>query len=127
MTDEDRFTADDLRDYHQKHGSEERLVCPNCLFSYQDKAITDEFDLNFRGFSKEISPDMDGGFVLAKYGICPCIPSDVDEGSINIYGTPLILESEYQYEQTLSDDGSEIDNKEIIHLKGDIIEVWQIW
>lgn len=113
MTDEDRFTADDLRDYHLEHGSDERLVCPNCLFSYQDKAITDEFDLNFRGFSKEISPDMDGGFVLAKYGICPCIPSDVDEGSINIYGTPLILESEYQYEQKLSDDGTEIDNKEI--------------
>ncbi len=75
---------------------EERLVCPNCLFAYQGKEITDEYDLNFRGFSKEISAEDDGGLILAKYGICPCVPLDAQEGSFNIYGTPLILESEHE-------------------------------
>ena len=94
---EDRYTVEDLRDYHDAHGSEERLVCPNCLFAYQGREITDEYDLNFRGFSKEISSERDGAFILAKYGICPCVPDNVEEGSFNIYGTPLILESEYEY------------------------------
>lgn len=75
---------------------EERLVCPNCLFAYQGKEITDEYDLNFRGFSKEVSAEDDGGLILAKYGICPCVPHDAEEGSFNIYGTPLILESEHE-------------------------------
>ena len=75
---------------------EERLVCPNCLFAYQGKEITDEYDLNFRGFSKEISAENDGALILAKYGICPCVPHDAQEGSFNIYGTPLILESEHE-------------------------------
>ena len=72
------------------------MVCPNCLFAYEGREIIDEYDLNFRGFSKEISAESDGALILAKYGICPYVPDDVEEGSFNIYNTPLILESEYK-------------------------------
>ena len=111
MNDKEGFSVDELRKYHETQGDEERLVCPNCLFAYQGKEITDEYDLNLRGFSKEILSEDDGGLILARFGVCPCVPKDIEDGSFNIYGTPLILESEYEYE--LEFDESNNENNEI--------------
>ena len=68
MTDKEGFSVDELRKWHEENGFEERLACPICRFNI--KPITDEEQLNFRGFSKNINPEFDGGLILAKFGIC---------------------------------------------------------
>ena len=107
MTDKEGFSVDELRKWHEENGFEERLACPICRFNI--KPITDEEQLNFRGFSKNINPEFDGGLILAKFGICDNLHRENDEFGFSYYGVPLILESELK-DSVIEIDYSEVDD-----------------
>ena len=52
MTDKEGFSVDELRKYHEKMAMRRDWLVQ--FAAYQGKEITDEYDLNLRGFSKEI-------------------------------------------------------------------------
>nr|ANV79222.1 hypothetical protein [uncultured Candidatus Thalassoarchaea sp.] len=121
------FTADDLRDYQKEHGFEERLACPICRFNI--KPITKEDELNFRGFSKNVNPESDGGLILAKYGICANLHRENENLSFSYYGVPLILESELE-DSKIEIDYSEIDEKpfdENLTVQGPSNDTWLLF
>ena len=91
MTDEEKFTVDDLRKFHEQEGETPSLVCPHCgpIFTL----IDGEEALRLRGFVKHQTTESDEVYILAKFGICGGNHTNIE--NISPYGVPLIREDDY--------------------------------
>ena len=91
MTDEEMFSVDDLREYHEKEGEGPSLVCPHCgpIFTL----IDEEDEMRLRGFVKHQTSQSDEVYILAQFGICGGKHAGIE--NISPYGVPLIREDDY--------------------------------